>query len=145
MKWIRLEGDAGYFTNPQAYASTAKTVDDLIARGYNIHFVVSHWLKPWPTDFPNKDFLSGFAQFAGTLAAATHRPGRVIFEIWNEPNDIGDQFWPKPRKGVNEAFMYARILTEATEAIHMRAPGAVVMSGGLFTYSGSYGPDMLAE
>jgi hypothetical protein len=145
VKWIRLEGDASYFTNPQAYQSTAKTVDDLIAGGYNIHFGLSHWLAPYPSDFPNKDFVTAFAQFAGTLAAATNRPGHVIYEIWNEPNGIDGAFWPKPRKGVNEAFLYAKILTEATEAIHTKAPGAVVMSGGLFTYSDSYAADMLAE
>lgn len=98
VKWIRLEGDASYFVpgGLLTYQSMAKTIDDLIAHGYNIHIVVSDWQNPYPTDFPNAQFLARFTRFAGDLARVTNRPGHVVYEVWNEPNLLGS-FWPLPR------------------------------------------------
>jgi hypothetical protein len=135
-RWVRLEGDAGYFQagGPMTFPGMAATVDDLIARGYSVHFVVSDFRFPssrYSADFPNATDLSRIAEFATQLVAATHHPGRVIYEIWNEPNF--KDFWPE-RAGVDEAAMYAKLLVHVTEAIHRVTPGATVLSAGLLTY-----------
>jgi hypothetical protein len=147
VKWIRLEGDASYFVpgGLQTYQSMGKTVDELIANGYNVHIVVSNFQATYPSDFPNQQFLTNLAQFAGALAAATNRPGHVRYEVWNEPSLLTGAFWPAQRPGVNEAAQFAKLLTQVTEAIHTAAPGAEVMAGGLFPYFGSYATDLLAE
>ncbi len=47
-------------------------------------------------------------------------------------------FWSPERTGVDEAALFARMLTQVTEAIHTAAPGSTVVSGGLTNESGPY-------
>lgn len=150
--WVRLEADPGLFGpgNVTDFDRMSATVDAFLAKGLSVHFVVSDWLyaPKWDpaltADFPNDKFMTDLTGFATKLANATNRPGgRVIYEIWNEPNLLG-YFWPN-RTGVDEAAAYAKLLTAVTEAIHAAAPGSVVLAGGIYAYGDDYMQRFLAK
>jgi hypothetical protein len=143
--WVRLEADPSYFGpgKPTDFDRMAATVDAFLAKGFSVHFVISDWryAPAWDpattADFPNARFMGDLTQFATMLATKTNRPGgRVVYEVWNEPNLLG-YFWPK-RAGVNEPAAYAKLLTSLTEAIHTAAPGSIVLSGGILGFGDDY-------
>ncbi len=150
IKWIRIDADRSSFfgSSPSRnYVEYGQFVDRLLAAGFNAHIIVTDFRGwppngvPYPDGFPTTAHLQEYAQFAADLARATHRPGRVVFEVWNEP-DLFGIFWPL-RDGVDEPAVFARMLTQVTEAIHKAAPGSIVISGGLTTEAGAYAPKFL--
>jgi hypothetical protein len=151
MKWLRVDANRPDFVSgTRNVADYAAFVDRLIAAGFSAHIIVTDmrwWPKggvPYPDDFPTDTYLEEYAQFAGQLAAATQRPGRVIFEVWNEADALG-LFWHPQRAGKNEAALFAKMLTKVTEAIHTAAPDAIVISGGFTSSSAAYVDQFLPQ
>lgn len=73
---------------------------------------------------PADDAFDDYARFAA--AAAARYPAAVGFEVWNEPN--WQRFWwpgPQPDR-------YARLLKLTYDRVKAEAPGATVVSAGLF-------------
>ena len=144
--WVRVDANRSNFFGPDAwmtYAGYSQFVDRLLQAGFNVHIIITdfRWWPPvgipYPADFYTDPYLQDYTQFAGELAQATYRPGRVMFEVWNEP-DLFGLFWSPQRPNVSEAALFARMLTQVTEAIHTKAPGSIVISGGLTSESASY-------
>ncbi len=151
LKWIRFDGDRTHFFGPGAsmsYANHSLVVDRLLAAGFNVHIILSdfRWWppgsNPFPADFPSAAFLEEYTQFAIDLARATYRPGgRVIFEVWNEP-DLFGMFWAEGTID-KQAPSFVKMLVKVTEAIHIAVPGAIVVSGGLTSEGEAYGEKFL--
>jgi hypothetical protein len=85
----------------------------------------------------NNPYIQSFASAAGLLAARFKAPlSQHVdeWEIWNEPNAYTDS--PTPGVYTGGSFIYpsnfAQLLKRSYDAIKKVAPGAVVISGGLF-------------
>jgi hypothetical protein len=81
-------------------------------------------------------YIRRFATVAGVLAARFSRRGQGVdeWEVWNEPNAWSEN--PRPGVYTGSSFIYpsnfAQLLRRSYAAIKRAAPGAVVISGGLF-------------
>lgn len=95
------------------------------------------WAQPDPQgcaagDDKLRPSVANFDAFADFAAAAAKRyPNAVGVEIWNEPN------YPRFWGGWPEPDNYASMLKKAADAIHARAPGMPVVSGGLSPHADS--------
>jgi hypothetical protein len=90
--------------------------------------------------------VNEYGQFAGWMAErydgdgvsdAPGSPRVAVWELWNEPNTTGT--WPVVGGGENgRRQRYGQLMVAAYRAIKAADPSAIVLTGGVYIYDGSY-------
>lgn len=121
---------AGY--DPIIQALTSRGIRPLCILGYNNSLYESVPFAPSTAVGPHTDAVrQAYARFAG--AAAAHFKGRnIVWEIWNEPDNV--RFWaPAPSPSG-----YMALLREAVPALRRADPQALLVAPALTGMSSQY-------
>ncbi len=148
--WSLMEPSAPNQIDPRGLAFTDRLIADAAASGIRVILFVdsspcwassapasllrkcrpgaSNKASAWPPTDP-----SAYASFVAYLA---HRYGTRLaaIEIWNEPDQINEQYFAGPDK----ARRYATILRAAYPAIKQANPNVPVLAGSLVGYNGVF-------
>ncbi|NMO19058.1 hypothetical protein HPC49_28355 [Pyxidicoccus fallax] len=145
VRWVRLDADRRSFTvggGGWTYEGYGQVVKRLVDSGIHVHIGITDYTLDG--NFMSEGFLRNLEAFAAEIARQTNHPGRVVYEVWNEPNYLG-LFWRASNDTAAEARAYAQMLIRVTTAIHQAVPSAVVISAGLTTDSATYADSFLPE
>jgi hypothetical protein len=148
--WSAMEPSGPNQIEPRALAFADRLVSDAAARGIRVILFVdstpcwassapasllrkcrpggSNRADAWPPTDPSTyaTFVAYLAQRYGTRLAA--------IEIWNEPDQISEQYFAGPEK----ARRYATILRAAYPAIKQANPNLPVLAGSIVGYNGVF-------
>lgn len=136
LAWFGVEGTRGSYR----WYGVDELYERLLARGIRPLWVLIDapcWAQPDPGACnagnsqlrPAPQYYDEMADLA--VAVAKRYPESIGLEVWNEPN------YPKFWGGWPEPDKYAKMLKEVATAVHERAPGMPVVSGGLSPHSDS--------
>lgn len=127
VSWRNSEPSPG---NYQYLGKLDAIVSAIQARGMRLTLTVIEtpaWANGGRGPFAPPTNPATYARFVGMLAHRYAGRAGMVYEIWNEPNDI--HFWTT---GPNVA-QYTAMLKAAYRAIHAAAPTATVLGGAILS------------
>ena len=105
-------------------------IREIRARGFKLTMTVIEtpsWANGGKGTFAPPTYVSDYARFLGVIARRNASLPGMVYEIWNEPNDV--HFWTT---GVNVA-KYTAMLKASYKAVKAADPEASVLAGSILS------------
>ncbi len=128
--WNGIEKQKGFYD----FREIDKLMNDAKARGFKVLAILDYGNSLYGPENNGKitsdEARAAFARYAVALAKR-YADRKVIWEIWNEPNNGG--FWPG-----NDPAEYIQLVKVTSRAVRQAAPGAVLAGPSTYTVAEKY-------